>query len=643
MAARRFTGRDVLRETLITHLAVAPDGSSVVYGRRTIEGNEYRTRLWRVPITGGRAEQITTGDLDIRPRFSPDGRTLLFLSTRSGKSQPWLLSLSGGEPTQLAEFDGQVGAAEWSPDGQSVLALAQSGEDRFRVGDPEAPTARHISSLNWRLDGVGVRDQFTSLWVVPARGGRPRRLTQPTYEVGHAFWAPDSKRIGIVADLRPEAGVLEEPQAWTVPLQGGRPAKLAELRGEIAAAGWSPAGKLAFAGVDEPGPVGSASIGLWTKSGRSQRPLGEELDRTFFYGVVTDLADFTARFPPPVFWLDDENVLALVTTDGTCVPYRFGLDGSTERLVEREDAVCCWLACGGGRIATVANVAGGASEVYAVEDGDLRKLSSNGSRWFAPYRRDPERHAVRHRDGHDLDAWVVRPRGRRSRGLVLQMHGGPYLAHGSTPWLEMIALADAGFTVLYGNPRGSIGYGRSFAAAIDGDWGDTDESDCMRLVDWAIRKGLGPRDHVGLLGLSYGGYMTNWLLGRYPGRFAAAVSENPVLDLLSFSGESDFGFIVTKFAAGVEHASDDFARTLDRSPVARLHRNKAPLLLLQAEGDLRCPAGQTDIAFWLLRTLGRPVEMVRYPDEPHVMLAVGRPDRRVDRIERIVDWFERYL
>jgi dipeptidyl aminopeptidase/acylaminoacyl peptidase len=642
MAQKRFTPKDVLRETLITNLAVAPDGSSAVYGRRTIEGNEYKRRLWRIPLTGGRADQITTGDLDTRPRFSPDGRTLLYLSTRSGKSQPWLLPLAGGEPTQLAEFDGQVGAAEWSPDGQTVLALAESGEERFRVGDPDAPTARHITALNWRLDGVGVREQFTSLWVVPARGGRPRRLTKPTYEVASVFWAPDSMRIGFLADLRPETQ-LEEPQAWTVRPSGGRPTKLAELPGEIDAAAWSAGGRLAFLGVDEPGPVGSESIGLWVKDGRSQRQLGEQLDRTLFYGAVSDLADFTARYPPPVLWLDEENVVTLVTTDGTCVPYRFGLDGSTERLVERDDAVCCWLAVGGGRIATVANVAGGASEVYSVEDGELRRLSSNGSRWFAPYRRDPERHAVRHRDGHNIDAWVVRPRGRRSRGLILQIHGGPYLAHCSTPWLEMTALADAGFTVLYGNPRGSIGYGRSFAAAIDGNWGGTDESDCMRLVDWGIRQGLGPRDHVGLLGLSYGGYMTNWLLGRHPRRFSAAVSENPVLDLFSFSGESDFGFVVAKFAAGLEHASDDFARTLDRSPAALLHRNKAPLLLLQADGDLRCPAGQTDIAFSVLRTLGRTVEMVRYPDEPHVLLTVGRPDRRVDRLERIVDWFERYL
>jgi acylaminoacyl-peptidase len=640
--ARRFTGKDVLREALLTQLAVAPDGSSAVFGRRTIEGGAYRTRLWRVPLTGGRAEQITTGDTDTRPRFSPDGKTLLFLSTRSGKSQPWLLPLAGGEPRQLAEL-GQTGAAEWSPDGSSIALLAESGEERFRVGDPEKPTARRIADLNWRLDGAGIREQFTSLWVMPAGGGKPKRLTEPRYEAAQPFWSPDGSRIAFLADPRPEAGVLERLQVWSVPAKGGRPTKHAELQGEVAAAAFSQDGALAYVGLDDPAFSAASNLGLWVRVGRSTRRLGDELDRTFYSIVVGDLLDFGADWPPSVIWLDAENVVVAVTDRGACVPYRFGLDGSVEQLVEREDVICKWLAAGGGRLVTIASVAGGACEVYAVEDGDLRRLSRNGSSWFAPYRRDPERHAVRHRDGHEIDAWLVRPRGRRSRGLVLQIHGGPHCAHGPAPWLEMVALADAGFTVLYGNPRGSVGYGEAFAKAIDGNWGDADDSDCMRLVDWAIRRKLAPRDKIGLLGLSYGGYMTNWLLGNHPGRFAAAVSENPVLDLFSFYGSSDYGFTIAEHVVGIDEPWHDFERMLDRSPGSRLHRNTAPLLLLQAEGDLRCPADQTEIAFTMLRRLGQTVEMVRYPEEPHLLLAIGRPDRRVDRIDRIVDWFERYL
>ena len=527
MAPRRFAPKDVLRETFLTQLAVAPDGSSVVYGRRTIEGGEYRTRLWRVPMSGGRTEQITTGDGDFRPRFSPDGTTLVFISARSGKAQPWLLPLAGGEPRALAEFAGQAGAAEWSPDGSQIAVLAESGEDRFRVGDPEKPTARRIADLNWRLDGVGIRDQFTSLWVVPARGGKPKQLTGAGYEAIQPFWSPDGRRIGFLADPRPEAGVLEQPQAWSIPVGGGR------ARSTRSSAERSPAqrshraeGSRSSASTIRASRA-STNLGLWVRQGSRTRRLGEELDRTFLFIVIGDLVDFGALAPVPVLWLDDDNLVVPVTDRGACVPYRFGLDGSVERLVERDDAVCTWLALGGGRLATIASIEGGACDVYAVEDGDLRRLSRNGGSWFGPYRRDPERHAVRHSDGHEIDAWLVRPRGRRSKGLVLQIHGGPHCAHGPAPWLEMVALADAGFTVLYGNPRGSVGYGEAFAKAIEGNWGEADESDLMRLVDWAVRKKLGTRDHIGLLGLSYGGYMTNWLLGHHPGPLRGGRQREP--------------------------------------------------------------------------------------------------------------------
>ena len=130
----------------------------------------------------------------------------------------------------------------------------------------------------------------------------------------------------------------------------------------------------------------------------------------------------------------------------------------------------------------------------------------------------------------------------------------------------MVALADAGFTVLYGNPRGSQGYGEAFGKAIEGNWGEADDSDLMRLVDWALRQKLATRDHVGLLGLSYGGYMTNWLLGHHPGRFAAAVSENPVLDLFSFYGESDYGFTIAEHVGGIDEPWNDFQRMIESLP-----------------------------------------------------------------------------
>lgn len=137
--------------------------------------------------------------------------------------------------------------------------------------------------------------------------------------------------------------------------------------------------------------------------------------------------------------------------------------------------------------------------------------------------------------------------------------------------------------------------------------------------------------------------MVHWLLGHFPGRFAAGVSENPVTDLVSEFGNSDFGTDIGKSATGKVLPSDSFDDWLERSPYTKIHLNEAPLLLLQCEDDLRCPPVNSEIPFAILKTLGREVEMVRYPDESHVMLILGRPDRRVDRLERIVGWFQEHL
>ena len=634
---RPFRPRDLLREVQIQELAVSPDGESVVYARRTIEGREYRKRLWRVPWRGGRAEQLTHGDLDARPRFSPDGSSLAFLSRRSGKTRPWLLPLGGGAPRELPAPDGDVADARWSPDGRRLLLLAGSGEPRFSVGDPKDPVARRIDRLPWRLDGAGVRDECTSIWLVRAGGGKAKRLTAPDVDVAGAAWSPDGRRIGFVADLRPEAALLELPQAWSIAPGGGRPRPLAELPSEVVALGWSSGGRLAVIGVDEPPELlpAWANTNLFVVERDGPRRLAPQLDRSVGFLVTSDFLDFSARFTE-VVWLDEERLVGVVCDRGRSHVYRFGLDGSAERLTEG-DVVCSHVAIGGGRIATVATERGRPAEVCAVEDG-LRPLTRHGSRWLAHVRRDPEPQRIR-----GLDAWLLRAPARRRPRLVLQIHGGPHLAHGPTPWLEMLALAGAGISVLYANPRGSAGYGQDFTRGIDRDWGTNDDADLMRVVDWAIREGLADRDHVGLLGLSYGGYMTNWLLGHHPGRFAAAVSENPVTELSTFLGTSDFGAWVAEIAAGATGLGDGRERLADRSPVTEIHRNEAPLLLLQCEGDLRCPPDQTDIVFATLRKLGRPVEMVRYPGESHLMFAFGRPDRRVDRLERIVDWFERHL
>ena len=208
-ALRPFRPRDLRRQVLLQQASVSPDGEWVAYSRRTIEGDKYRSRLWRVPLRGGRPEQLTFADTnDVVPRFSPGGDELVFLSDRTERFQPWILPLGGGEPRQAPELQGHAGSASWSPDGRSLLVIAPSGEQRFVVGDPEAPLARRIRDLTWRLDGFGLRDQFHSAWVVPLGAGKPRRVDVPlSTRLRRRRGRATASRF--LADPRDEAGVIE--------------------------------------------------------------------------------------------------------------------------------------------------------------------------------------------------------------------------------------------------------------------------------------------------------------------------------------------------------------------------------------------------------------------------------------------------
>ncbi|HEV2030356.1 MAG TPA: S9 family peptidase [Candidatus Dormibacteraeota bacterium] len=640
-----FRPKDLLKQVVIQGLAVAPDGSSIVYARRTVEDNNYVRRLWRTTFKGGRPEQITTGKGSSRqPRFSPDGNSMLFMSDRSGKPQAWVMPLKGGEPRQLTDLASGAGGAEWSPDGKRVLLLAPCGEKRFLVGKPDDPIARRIRDYTWKINGAGYRDEFTSVWVIDAAGGKPARLTAPTYDVAGACWSPDGKHIAFLADLSEEARLLEYPALWSIPSRPSEehPAQVASLPGAIFNAAWAPSRHLVFLGNSQPNQPGWANVDLYISDGKALRQLAAGRDLNIWNTTYGDFVDGEQMLSSPLCWLDRDHVVGLVAHRGACHPYVFGLDGTVDALAEA-DVVCNAVATGGGRVAVVAS-GDGPADVYAVEEGRLRPISADGSKWFGPFHRHVERVAVEHPDGHTIDTWLLPAHGARRRApLVVAVHGGPNLSYGTTPWLEMSALAGAGFHVLWSNPRGSTGYGEAYARAIQGRWGDKDASDILRVLEWAVEQGLADPDRVGVVGLSYGGFMTTWLLGHHPGLFKAAVSENPVTDLLASFASADFGLVIGPDAVGADHPWDHLDEFLDRSPYTKIHRNEAPLLLLQAEQDLRCPPGQTEMVFTILRSLGREVEMVRYPDESHLLLVAGRPDRRVDRLERIVGWFQEHL
>ena len=646
--AGRFEPRTLLAQAQIQDLALSPDGNTIVYSRRVVCGNRYCTHLWRTDWDGSTARQLTFAEAnDVEPVIAPDGATTAFVSNRNGKTQVWLLSLQGGEPRCVVPEIAGVKSVLWSPDGAKLLALAGSGVDRLSVGDPEDPTARVINDFWWRLDSVGFLNQLTSAWVIDLATEQATRVSDTEWEVLDAQWLGNDAVV-VVADAGADAGMRrrsEQAAAWKLHLDDDAPpTMLAQLPGGITLVRPEPDGeRLAIIGQDRPRQPNWADNRLFLADADGVRRLAPDLYRPIENVSTGDQLVRGSRLG--CAWRADGSIVAMVGDRGRAYPYEFDPETGGAAGLLAGDVVTNVVALSPGKLAVVASVDSQPTEIYALDNGGLRQLTQNGSDWMQPAARRPRNVAIRHENGHDIETWILdrRESADRPGPVVVQIHGGPHAAHSPTPWLEMLALADAGYTVLYPNPRGSSGYGEAFAAAAHGAWGPVGGADILRVVQWAVDEGIADAERVGVMGLSHGGFLTAWLLGHHPGVFRAAVSENPVSNFVSWYGGSDLQGYTDERFAGLGQLPEDIDAFLEASPMMVIHHSTAPLLLLQSEGDLRCPPEQAETLFTILKLRGVPVQMVRYPGEPHFLAGIGRPDRRVDRMERIVGWFQTYL
>jgi dipeptidyl aminopeptidase/acylaminoacyl peptidase len=628
---RPFRPADLTRERQITSFSLSPDGRHVVYALRDTRASEYRSHLQLRALSGGSSRRLTTHGRDSRPSFSPDGSRILFLSERDGTSRAWVLPSGGGEPGDLPAPEGGAFDASWSPDGRNVLLTAASGRRRFSVGPADDPTALRVDVLRWRLDGVGVKDQHTAAWVVPARGGRLRRVTDERFDVVAPRWISNA-RIGFLADPDRESA-MDVLRVFSTTL-AGRTTEVDSLGGAVWAAVWSPRGRLAMGGVVQEDNMPWRDPVIVVPAGRKRLVLGADLDRPVCLTTYSDL--IPGDVAPHMIWEDEEHILAVVTDRGRGQLARFGLDRTVEWLTSG-DVIVSDVQTAGGRIVVLANNGPEPADLYELRDGSLRSIGRDGSGWYRPFRREPEQVSAFKQDG--IDAWMLRG-GRGRRPAVLQIHGGPYASHSPLPWLEMAALASAGISVIWANPAGSVSYGARLASSLHGRWSGPDSRQLLKLLDRLAGRGAIASGRVGLLGLSYGGLETVWLAGRHPRRFRAAVAENPVSDYLVEYAASDYGTVPWMGLPPLPAGGKEYWPS---SPASRITDFTGPLLLLQAEQDHRCPPVNSELVFGMRKANGRPVEMVRYPNESHVMLIGGRPDRRRDRLERIVDWFDRHL
>lgn len=680
---------DLYRLRVPSQLHLSPDGRFAVVALQTVapDYRSYRSALWLVPAdpADGEARQLTLGARqDRHPRFSPDGRTLAFLSDRrlfveeepdrpkeakdrEDVLQIHLLPLDGGEARRLTDLPRGVNGFEWSPDGRRLVATSTSIEatrelDLRRRGldkppGPDSPPPsdyRFVDRLDYMLNGAGfIFDRVAHLWLVDAVSGEATRLTDGRVSDDEPAWSPDGTRIAFGSNRRRDPDLRSRPDLYVVDVASRAvSAVTAGPDSFFGAPAWLDDDTVAGLGfrVDRPSAGRRNDIWLFAADGSDATPTGgrnlsARHDLMPGSGMNSDITIGEGGHLQAT--PDRTGLLFSAPIDGTYALWRIAVaDGRVQRLTRGEQYVSSWDAVAGPRgavrLAYLRSTPIETPDVWVQDGGgEPRRRSAFNADVLDELALRPaqERHVTV--DGRDIQGWFI-PSGDGAGPLVVEIHGGPHTLYGWSPSWEFQVLAASGIGVFYCNPRGSEGYGESFNDANHADWGPGPMRDVFAGVDSLVADGLADPERLGVTGGSYGGYLTNWIVG-HDHRFRAAMTCRSVNDMsmLMLTGDISGGdWARLEFGATPWEDPEAYR---EMSPLTYAPNIRTPLLIQHSERDIRTTVGQAEALFTVMRSHRLPVRLLRVPEETHELTRSGTPFRRIENLEVVLGWFRHFL
>ena len=694
--SRGLIPEDFYKEVTVEQTAITPDGGLLAYTVMTIdeEKNKRHREIWMQPLKNGapdgEAFRFTTPTRNATsPKWSPDGRTLSFQSKRGeDENSTWFMRVSapGGEADHI---EGVEGAPSWSPDGNWIAFTKEPEDEEEEESDEEsdeegeeaeeeekndkqakkkkkderkgwvAPDAvtdtldkkrfdgRVYTTMRMKRDGTQTLMPHRSarnkrqLYVVDAGGGEAVQITDLPFDVGGVEWTADASTLLFVGDEKQDDEYNDDytSDIYAVSREGGEPRKLTSGLGSERGLAISPDGKrLAYlfsADRGEPTDlmvVEIASDGAFTSDARNLT------------------ADWDLGPGAPT-WAGSNRTLRWSSgVSGNSHVFEATLRGGNIRQVTQGDRSLRAVshAANARLMAYIGTDPQHPSDLYVAQaDGSREKrITTLNDEWLEDVIRMPaERLTWTVDDGTEIEGWVIKPIGYspgvRDYPMILKIHGGPHSAYGNYWFRTFHVLSNAGFFVLYTNPRGSSGYGHDFTYATRGQWGLMDSEDYLKGVDAAIAKysDIDP-DRVGVSGGSYGGFMSAWLSST-TSRFAAANPSRMICNWESWYGASDAQRLTEFEFDGQPWEVRELYRRL--SPLSYVEKVVAPTLIIHSENDFRTPIADGEQWYIALKKRGVPVELVRYPRSSHGLSRTGEPWLLVDRLERIRTWFTHWL
>ena len=691
---------DLMKIRTLKNVQLSPGGEKAVFVVTSMgvdEAGNYRyyRHLWLSGTDAGSSpRQLTFGDrLDGSPVWSPDGSRIAFLRDHEGKSQIWILPLDGGESTRVTEVEFGAAQPQWSPDGKSLLFTSSLPEwtlEEEPGWEDERPGRRFRDTRNWRrmkreaaeanpkqtpnpgpdgdLDSIRewlaknasednprvftrlslqgenhLQPQlaFTHLFVVSAQPrAESQRITQGMQNYTSPCWSSDGERIlcaSVCFDKHPDR--VEDSDLWILNADGTECRPFLHWEGySLSQPVFSPDGQQVAFLAAENSSRGYAlrKLALTPSSGGEPRGLTFSLDRS------------VSRFR----WSKDGKSVLFTASDHGSVPLlRVMLRGNEiQPLIQGPLGIQDFDVCEKRIVAVKTEVKNPYELIVTDSRGEnMRALTVFNSGWIKDKRVVvPVESWLIRPDGSRVQYWVMEP-ARRESGqrypLALEIHGGPSSMWGpgeASMWHEFQLLCSWGYGIVYCNPRGSGGYGYEFKKANYRDWGIGPAGDILAAADAAARlEWVDPEKQV-VTGGSYAGYMTAWIVSQ-DHRFKAAVAQRGVYELSLFFGEGRAWRLVPNHFGGYPWEKE-VRPTLDaNSPQTFVENIHTPLLIIHSDLDIRTGAIQSEYLYKSLKVLDRPVEYVRYPGEGHELSRGGNPLRRMDRLNRIVEFFERYI
>lgn len=638
----RFKPENVLELKFVSDPVLSPKADlALAVHTQILKGDDapfYQSHIFLYDLKTKKSKQLTRSAFaDTQPAFSPDGKSIAYLSRKSkdDKAQLYLLPLAGGEAECLTSFKAGVSAFAWHPEG-SHIALLSRGD-----WQEESSGIREITDLNYKLDGLGFLAKVPQqLYLLQLKKRKLEQISKHKQAIHEFVFSPDAERLFFIAGDDKKHAKEWQKNLFSLSLKSQKTKRLLAKPGMIQNLSLSPEGKTLVFNAPCRWELFASPTGLYALESKASEPrlLTAELDAVPSIGGDSRYGNY----PNKACWFDEDSLVINVNQDAKSALSKLSLStGRLEPLHQAAEAISSFVAQD-RKLLFTSETPSQPIELFLQEDGVVCQLSKLNSKLAKKYRFQMPTGPVKLATDseHSISYWKLSPlQPRKDRALVVQVHGGPHTNYGYGFFHEFQILAAAGFTVIYGNPRGSSSFGDDFATTILGRYGTIDAEDILAFAKHAQAEHGAGTAPVHLTGGSYGGFMTNWLIGQTD-FFRSAVTQRSICNWLSFFGSSDIG----NWFSPIEQKGNPWQDTdllWQQSPLKYVAKVKTPLLLLHSEEDHRCPIEQAEQFYTALKVLDKvDTAFIRIPGEGHELSRSGRPDRRIARLRAIIHWFE---